>query len=117
MRVPLLSDQDTLHPIPTTSELEHRRLTVLHIGTLNKPIGTNLGYSPIETVIENVHQGLRACGHRSIVACSADSRLPGERHVTVPQSLGDYVRDDTVERGGPHPLDRFSSQLRWNPGS
>ena len=20
-------------------------------------------------------------------------------------------------RGGPHPLDRFSSQLRWNPGS
>ena len=74
MRVPLLSDQDTLHPIPTTSELEHRRLTVLHIGTLNKPIGTNLGYSPIETVIENVHQGLRACGHRSIVACAARIR-------------------------------------------
>ena len=23
-------------------------------------------------------------------------------------------RDD---RGGPHPLDRFASQLRWNPGS
>ena len=22
-----------------------------------------------------------------------------------------------VERGGPRPLDRFSSQLRWNPGS
>ena len=21
------------------------------------------------------------------------------------------------ERGGPHPLDRCSSQLRWNPGS
>ena len=21
------------------------------------------------------------------------------------------------ERGGPHPLDRFASQLRWNPGS
>ena len=20
-------------------------------------------------------------------------------------------------RGGPHPSDRFSSQLRWNPGS
>ena len=20
-------------------------------------------------------------------------------------------------RGGPHPLDRFASQLRWNPGS
>ena len=23
----------------------------------------------------------------------------------------------SVVRGGPHPLDRFSSQLRWNPGS
>ena len=21
------------------------------------------------------------------------------------------------DRGGPHPLDRFASQLRWNPGS
>ncbi len=75
-----------------------RPLTVLHIGTLNKPIGTNLGYSPIETVIENVHRGLRACGHRSIVACSADSSLPGERYVTVARSLGDYARDDTIER-------------------
>ena len=75
-----------------------RRLTVLHIGSLNRPIGTNLGYSPVETVIENVHRGLRSCGHRSIVACSADSRLPGERYVTVPESIGDYVRDDTVER-------------------
>ena len=23
----------------------------------------------------------------------------------------------TAVRGGPHPLDRYSSQLRWNPGS
>ena len=22
-----------------------------------------------------------------------------------------------LNRGGPHPLDRFASQLRWNPGS
>ena len=80
------------------SASDARRLTVLHIGTLNKPLGTNLGYSPIETVIENVHRGLRAGGHRSIVACSADSRFAGERHTTVPRSLGDYVRDDTVER-------------------
>ena len=37
-----------------------------------------------------------------------------------------YDRESGVEwgrvllpavRGGPHPLDRFSSQLRWNPGS
>ena len=80
------------------SASDDRRLTVLHIGTLNKPLGTNLGYSPIETVIENVHRGLRAGGHRSIVACSADSRFAGERHTTVPRSLGDYVRNDTVER-------------------
>ncbi len=26
-------------------------------------------------------------------------------------------RTDVVGRGGPHPLDRFASQLRWNPGS
>ena len=80
------------------SASDDRRLTVLHIGTLNKQIGTNLGYSPIETVIDNVHRGLRAGGHRSIVACSADSRFAGERHATVSRSLGDYVRDDTVER-------------------
>ena len=79
------------------SASDDRRLTVLHIGTLNKQLGTNLGYSPIETVIDNVHRGLRAGGHRSIVACSADSRFAGERHATVSRSLGDYVRDDTVE--------------------
>ena len=84
--------------VNAVSASEGRRLTVLHIGTLNKPLGTNLGYSPIETVIENVHRGLRAGGHRSIVACSADSRYAGERHVTVPRGRGDYVRDDTVER-------------------
>ena len=98
MLTPLLSDQGTRLSLPTMSEPNGRRLTVLHIGTLNKPIGTNLGYSPIETIIENVHRGLRSCGHRSIMACSADSRLLGERHVTVPQSLGDYACDDTVER-------------------
>lgn len=98
MLTPLLSDQGTRLSVPTMSEPKGRRLTVLHIGTLNKPIGTNLGYSPIETIIENVHRGLRSGGHRSIMACSADSRLLGERHVTVPQSLGDYACDDTVER-------------------
>ena len=99
---------DYAHPLPTRAR--HKRsdhgsgtegplLTVLHISTLNKPVGANRGYSPIETVIENVHRGLRANGHRSIVACSADSRVPGERHVTVPRSLGDdYVRDNTLTR-------------------
>ena len=33
-------------------------------------------------------------------------------------SLGTDVLGRLVEvRGGPHPLDRCSSQLRWNPGS
>ena len=75
-----------------------RPLTALHIGTLNKPIGVNAGYSPVESVIESVHTGLRSRGHRSIVACSADSVLSGERYVTVPHSLGDYAQDDTTER-------------------
>ena len=98
------SSAGTLRPdlpggwVNALSASEGRRLTVLHIGTLNKPLGSKLGYSPIETVIENVHRGLRAGGHRSIVACSADSRFAGERHTTVPRSLGDYVRNDTVER-------------------
>ena len=98
MPTPVLTEQDRLLPIPMTSEPEGHRLTVLHIGTLNKPIGTDLGYSPIETIIENVHRGLRSCGHSSIVACTADSRIPGERYVTVPRGYGDYVPDDTVER-------------------
>ena len=94
----VLSEQDGLAPPPLTLEPEGRRLTVLHIGTLNKPIGTDLGYNPIETIVENIHRGLRSCGHRSIVACSADARISGERHVTVPRSLGNYVCDDTAER-------------------
>ena len=98
MSTPFLSEQGGLPPLPLMLEPEGRRLTVLHIGTLNKPIGPDLGYSPVETVIENVHRGLRSCGHRSIVACSADARISGERHITVPRSLGDYVRDDTSKR-------------------
>ncbi len=31
--------------------------------------------------------------------------------------LGPQVVSSQWNRGGPHPLDRFSSQLRWNPGS
>ena len=32
------------------------------------------------------------------------------------RTLGSVDIIDREERGGPHPLDRFSSQLRWNPG-
>lgn len=86
--------------IRMTTHRNRDRLTVLHVATINKPIGTDLGYGPIETIIENIHEGVQALGHRSIVACSADSRITGERYVTVPRSLGDYWVDDTAERRG-----------------
>ena len=73
----------------------HRRLTVLHVATINKPIKSDLGYCPIETIIHNIDRGLRSLGHRSIVACSADSRVAGEHYVTIPQSLGDYSQETT----------------------
>src|SRR3546814_15635659 len=72
-------------------------LNVLHVATINKPIMSNMGYSPIETVIYNIDKGLSALGHRSIVACSSDSAVIGQKHATVPRSLGDYLREDTRE--------------------
>ena len=75
--------------------VKQRRLNILHVATINNPISPQLGYSPIETVIYNLDKGLHARGHRSIVACSADSRVAGERHATVSRSLGDYLRECT----------------------
>lgn len=72
-------------------------LTVLHIGTINKPITHANGYGPIETVIFNLDKGLHTLGHRSIVACSADSAVTGEHYATVDMSLGDYCRTGTPE--------------------
>lgn len=70
-------------------------LNVLHVATINKPIMSDMGYSPIETVIYNIDKGLSTLGHRSIVACSSDSVVVGQKHATVPRSLGDYLREDT----------------------
>ena len=81
-----------------TINVKHEKLTVLHVATLNKPIRPDLGYGPIETVIHNIDKGLHSLGHRSIVACSGDSRVFGEHHVTVDKSIGDYWRDNTPER-------------------
>jgi glycosyltransferase involved in cell wall biosynthesis len=73
------------------------------VATLNKPIKSDIGYAPIETIIHNIHKGLQSLGHRSIVACSEDSRMTGEQYVTVHRGLGDYcspktlVRQDIVE--------------------
>ncbi|OAI40372.1 hypothetical protein AYO38_05910 [bacterium SCGC AG-212-C10] len=72
-------------------------LRVLQVGTVNKPIGPRNGYSPIETVILNIDQGLHNLGHRSIVACSADSTVAGEHFPTIARSLGDYCRDSSPE--------------------
>jgi len=70
------------------------QLTILHVGTLNKPISPNQGYSPVETVIYNIDKGLVLRGFRSIVACSADSQIFGEKYTTVDQSFGDYCQHD-----------------------
>ncbi|MCR4290505.1 MAG: hypothetical protein NUV86_09635 [Candidatus Scalindua sp.] len=34
-------------------KVKQEKLTVLHVGTLNKPIGPGLGYGPIETIIQS----------------------------------------------------------------
>ncbi len=73
-------------------------LTVLHVATINQPVKPDLGYGPIEMVIHNIDKGLHAMGHRSIVACSGDSRVTGEHYVTVDKSIGDYWTTDTTER-------------------
>lgn len=74
-----------------------KRLNILHVATINKPIMSDMGYGPIETVIYNIDKGLSTLGHRSIVACSSDSAVTGEKYATVPRSLGDYLREDTRE--------------------
>lgn len=81
-----------------TIKTTHEKLTVLHVATLNQPITPDLGYGPIETIIHNVDKGLHSWGHRSIVACSGDSKVSGEHYVTVDQSIGDYCSDNTPER-------------------
>jgi glycosyltransferase involved in cell wall biosynthesis len=78
--------------------MKHKRLTVLQVATINKPINPALGYAPIETVIYNIDKGLISLGHRSIVACSADSSVMGEQHVTVRRSLGGYDHESTPEQ-------------------
>jgi uncharacterized repeat protein (TIGR01451 family) len=65
------------------------------VAPIKKPIRPDLGYGPIETVIYNIDKGLRSSGHRSIVACSADSSVAGEHFMTVDRSLGDYCREET----------------------
>jgi glycosyltransferase involved in cell wall biosynthesis len=73
----------------------NNRLTVLQVATLNQPIRPDIRYGPIEAVVHSIDKGLHAAGHRSIVACSGDSRIAGEHCVTVERSFGGYWSDDT----------------------
>ncbi len=82
----------------TATKAKPSTLTVLHVATINKPIRPDLGYGPIETIICSIDKWLQLSGHRSIVACSADSRVAGEQYITVERSLGDYGREKTSEQ-------------------
>jgi len=68
------------------------------VAPVSQPIRSDLGYSPIETIIRNIDQELHSLNHRSIVACSGDSRVAGEHCQTIDQSIGDCWSDDTPER-------------------
>ena len=70
-------------------------MNVLQVATLNRPIRHELGYAPIESVIYNIDKGLQALGHRSIVACSGDSRVVGEQYTTIDKSFGEYWSTNT----------------------
>ena len=75
------------------------------MATLNKAIGLETGYGPIETVIHGIDKGLHNLGYRSIVACSADAIVNGEKHETVSESLGAYCsanNEAAQERIGRH---------------
>lgn len=80
------------------TKTRYKRLTVLQVATINKPIKRDIGYGPIETVIYNIDKGLRSLGHRSIVACSADSCVAGEQYATVQRSLGGYVHESVPQQ-------------------
>jgi len=70
-------------------------MNVFHVATLNRPIRQDLGYGPIETVVYNIDKGLHTLGHRSIVACSGDSRVAGEQYTTIGNSFSEYWSKNT----------------------
>ena len=76
--------------------IRDKKITVLQVATLNRPIKPNNGYGPIESVILNIDKGLHLLGHRSIVACSGDSIVTGEQHVTEEKSFSEYWSEDTT---------------------
>ena len=73
-----------------------KKMNVLQVATLNRPIRQDLGYGPIESVIYNIDKGLHKLGHRSIVACSGDSRVTGEHFTTIKKSFNEYWCKNTL---------------------
>lgn len=71
-------------------------MNILQIATLNRPIRPDLGYGPIESVIYNIDKGLHASGHHSIVACSGDSSIVGEKYATIEKSFSEYWSKNTL---------------------
>ena len=65
---------------------------------MNRPIGREMGYGPIETVIYNIDKGLHKSGHHSIVACSGDSQIDGEKYTTIEKSFSEYWSKNTEEQ-------------------
>ncbi len=73
-------------------------MNILQIATLNRPIKQDLGYGPIEAVIYNIDKGLHKLGHRSLVACSGDSKVFGEQYSTIEKSFSEYHSTNTREQ-------------------
>ena len=99
--------------IVTESEVRAAELTVLGVGlvSLAATLQTCLGRHGAAAHLLCDLDRDDACGH-------GDDAV-AENHQTPRDELSQRRdrRDIAVPRGGPHPLDRCSSQLRWNPGS
>ena len=73
-------------------------MKILQVATLNRPIGREIGYGPIESVIYNIDRGLCKLGHESIVACSGDSHITGSKFATIEKSFSEYWSKNTHEQ-------------------
>ena len=96
--------------------MKNNEITVLQVATLNQPIGADIGYGPIETVIYNIDKGIHDLGYHSIVACSGDSKIIGEQYITVKQSFPEYWSEETPKKRENMRLHVFKALERANKG-
>ena len=52
----------------------------------------------------------------SAVMIRPKNKVRAELYISGEEAKG-FLASLKGQRGGPHPLDRFSLRLRWNPGS